>query len=280
LCQLLSLSGQRVAFENPGYDGVRTVFANLGCSLSPVTLEEDGINIGELENTGANLVYVTPAHQFPLGMVLSIQKRKKLLQWAESGERFIIEDDYDSEFRYSSQPIPPLKAMDYDDKVIYLGTFSKAFMPGARLSYIILPQQLSSLFKTKLANYNQSSPPLIQNGLELFMKQGDFERHIRKMRKVYQQKHRMLTASINLYMGNRIEMIGQKAGLHLLINVDNRDFMDLKERGLQQEVLIHSPEKFWINRGDCPKSLVMLGFGGLTEMEIREGIERLGKAWF
>ncbi|MGZ4162038.1 MAG: MocR-like pyridoxine biosynthesis transcription factor PdxR, partial [Neobacillus sp.] len=136
ICQLLALPNKKVAMENPGYDGVRFVFESYQCQLVPISLEADGINIDELECSSAKCAYVTPSHQFPMGMILPIQKRLKLLHWASRNQKYIIEDDYDGEFRYQGQPIPSLKSLDAHDNVIYLGTFSKAFLPAARVSYM------------------------------------------------------------------------------------------------------------------------------------------------
>jgi GntR family transcriptional regulator / MocR family aminotransferase len=276
ICQLLSLSGETVAFEDPGYDGVRSVFENHGCAISPVSLEPDGIDISQLED---RLVYITPSHQFPCGMVLPIQKRLKLLEWARQTESYIIEDDYDSEFRYQGKPIPSLKAMDNNENVIYLGTFSKSFLPSARLSYLVLPPKLIEKFKQDL-NYNQSASSIIQRAMYLFMKDGSYARHVRKMKKVYHVKHGALMNAIENYLGENVEVIGSKAGLHILLHVRNSGSMDLIEKAGELGVRVYSPSKYWLNKKQGSASLVMLGFGGLTEKEIEEGIQLLQKAWF
>ncbi|WP_261383085.1 aminotransferase-like domain-containing protein, partial [Bacillus licheniformis] len=160
----------------------------------------------------AKLVYITPSHQFPYGMVLPIQKRLKLLEWASREKAYIIEDDYDSEFRYQGRPIPSLKALDKKENVIYLGTFSKSFLPGARLSYIVLPSKLADEFQEKLGRYSQSASPIIQKAMFLFRKEGFFERHIRKMKKVYQEKHKTLISAIKTHFGNAVESSAKKRG--------------------------------------------------------------------
>ncbi|PLR97549.1 MocR-like pyridoxine biosynthesis transcription factor PdxR [Bacillus sp. T33-2] len=279
ICQMLSLPGKTVGFEDPGYDGVRAVFQNHGCNVVPVSLEEDGINIAKLAASQAEMVYVTPSHQFPLGMVMPVQKRNRLLQWAADAESYIIEDDYDSEFRYQGQPVPSLKSLDKQGRVIYLGTFSKAFLPGTRLSYLVLPEQILRLYQSKMANYNQAVPPVIQNALSLFIQNGDFERHIRKMRKIYQDKHKTLLSEISRQFGDNCEVIGQKAGLHILLDVKGRCKRDLIEKAMSVHVRVYDPAKYWLDEEECPGSLIMLGFGGLSTSQIAEGIVRLKEIW-
>ena len=150
LCQLLLSAEEPFGMEDPGYDGVRTVLSNHRMPLVPIPVDADGLDVEALRRSGAKAVYVTPAHQFPLGSVMPVGKRSRLLQWADETDGIILEDDYNSEFRYQGQPIPPLKAMDAGDRVVYLGTFSKSFLPAARLSYLVLPARLSDGFRERL----------------------------------------------------------------------------------------------------------------------------------
>lgn len=279
LCQVLPLPSL-IAMEDPGYNGVRTVLANHGRELVSIPLESDGLDVGQLKQHDVDAVYVTPSHQFPLGSVLPVQKRTKLLQWAYEREGLIIEDDYDSEFRYQGQPVPALKAMDVGDRVIYLGTFSKCFLPSVRMSYIVLPEKLATDFRNGIASYSQSVSPLLQQAMLLFMQGGHFERHVRKMRKLYQANHRTLLKAIQQHLGDRVEVIGQKAGLHLLLEVRNRDSMELIELASEQGVKVYSPRNHWMDPAQCPSSYLMLGFGGMNERRIEEGIIRLKRAWF
>ncbi len=280
LLQLLSLGGQIVAMEDPGYNGVRTVFKNHGCKITPISIEYDGLNIEELQSKNVNAVYVTPSHQFPLGMVLSIQKRIKLLQWATQNDAIIIEDDYDSEFRYFGQPIPSLKAMDSGERVVYLGTFSKSFLPAARLSYMVLPSTMIEKLDKVFSLYNQPASPIIQQAMFLFMNRGHFSGHIRKMRRLYQAKHKTLISAIHLYMGDRVNIIGSKSGLHILLDIKQRECSQLIELATQSGVKVYSPKIHWIEHEKCPSSFVLLGFGGMSEEEIEEGIRLLSNAWF
>lgn len=281
LCQLIPLRGMRVAMEDPGYNGVRTSLSSHGCELVHVPLDADGIQVDRLYESDASAVYVTPSHQFPLGMVLPIQRRNKLLQWANDRNGLIIEDDYDSEFRYVGQPIPALKALDHHDRVIYMGTLSKSFLPAARLSYIVLPEPIAQSVREKLESYSQPVSPLIQQAMLRFMREGHFGRHVRKMRRLYQLKHRALLAALQRHMGERIEIIGQKAGLHLLIDVKasipGNELIELAAGG---GIRVYSPAIQWSSPSQCPQSYIMLGFGGLNEHTIDEAVGRLAEAWF
>lgn len=279
LAQLLPLP-EEIAMEEPGYNGVRTVLLNMGRKVIPIPLDHDGISVEHVRRSGARTVYVTPSHQFPLGMIMPVQNRIKLLQWAYEQDGYLIEDDFDSELRYQGQPIPALKALDTGDKVIYLGTFSKSFLPGIRLSYMVLPERTAFSYRNKLQAYSQSVSPLIQAAMYRFMKEGYFESHIRKMRKLYQSRHRTLLRTIGEQLGSRAGIIGERSGMHLLLDVYGRSSDELVKQAKDNGVLVYSPRKHWLQPEACPPSYIMLGFGGLGEEKIREGILLLRKAWF
>lgn len=279
ICHLLDLKEKKVAMEEPGYSGVRTVFENEGCHIVPVPLEKDGLSVEHVQYSRANAIYLTPSHQFPIGMVLTISKRIQLLNWAYQTSGYIIEDDYDGEFRYRGQPIPSLKSLDEEEKVIYLGTFSKSFLPSVRLSYIVLPPSLLVQYSRKFAHYNQSVSPIIQRAMTLFMESGEFERHIRRMRKSYQRKHQALLRSIERYLGTKVKVIGENSGLHILLKLNNISSFELIETALQKGVKIYSPLKFWLNPTSESDSYIMLGFGGLSIEEIDKGIQLLASCF-
>ncbi|RQW73628.1 PLP-dependent aminotransferase family protein [Lysinibacillus composti] len=275
ICRLLELQGKRVAMEEPGYSGVRSVFVDQGCFIEPVPLDKDGLSVEYLQTSKAKAAYVTPSHQFPYGMVMSISKRNQLLDWAYQSGGFIIEDDYDGEFRYRGQPIPSLKSLDEEEKVIYLGTFSKSFLPSVRLSYMVLPPSLMEQYSQKFANYNQSVSPVIQWALAIFMQSGEFEKHIRRMRKQYQRKHQILLKSIEQHMGTKVKIVGEKSGLHILLKLHNKSNNELIEKALQKGVKVYSPERFWLRPTSESNSYIMLGFGGLSSEEIEKGVKIL-----
>jgi len=280
LCRLLPLEGP-IGMEEPGYDGARSVFSDHRLELVPIAVsEDDGLDVDALGRSGAKTIYATPAHQFPLGAVLPALKRNRLLQWAEETGGYVIEDDYDGEFRYQGQPIPALKAMDVSDRVIYAGTFSKAFLPGIRISYLVLPEALAGGFRERLAPYSQSVSPLIQQAMLLFMRQGHYERHVRKTRKLYRARHRALTKAVRSLLGDRVRVIGQKAGLHLLLDVPGSDGEELAERALRLGVKVYPTSVYWMRRDNRLRSVLMLGFGGLSEADIERGVGLLRRAWF
>ncbi|MFD0588103.1 PLP-dependent aminotransferase family protein [Paenibacillus sp. GCM10027627] len=279
LVQLLQLGKRPIAMEEPGYNGVKSVLRNMGCDLLPVSVEPDGISFEQLSETAARLVYVTPSHQFPLGMVMPIQKRLRLLGWAMEQNGYILEDDYDSEFRYNSAPIPALKALDTAERVIYLGTLSKSFLPAARLSYVILPSGLMSEVKEGLEVYSQAVSPMIQYAIWLFMKKGHFARHVRRMRRVYQTRHKALTDAIRACFGSNASIVGDCSGMHLLLAINGKRADELIALAAQHGCKVYSPAKHWNNGIESSGRYVMLGFGGMTEGQLEEGIKRLQIAW-
>lgn len=276
---LLELFNQKVAMEEPGYDGVRSVLEKHHCQIIPIPVEQDGVNLQTVRNSQVKALYLTPSHQFPLGMVLSISKRKKLLQWAYEEKAYLIEDDYDSEFRYIGQPIPSLKSLDHFDRVIYLGTFSKAFLPAARVSYLVLPKDLIGKYKEEFSFLHQAISPIIQEALFQFMQSGDFAKHIRRMRKTYQSKHKKLIECLQKYLGEDVNIIGQRAGLHLLIQHKHQEASDLILKAEKVGVKVYPTKTFWKNPGKEEKNILMLGYGGLSEAEIEAGVIKLKSAW-
>ncbi|WP_034671216.1 PLP-dependent aminotransferase family protein [Ectobacillus panaciterrae] len=279
LSRLLHLQDGNVAMENPGYEGVRSVFLHYNCNIIPISLEKDGICIDELQKIRAKAVYVTPSHQFPLGMVLPIGKRLQLLQWACDTSSFILEDDYDSEFRYIGKPIPSLKSLDKEERVVYCGTFSKCFLPAARISYVILPLSLVEQGKQHINHCSQAASPILQKALSIFMKEGYFERHIRRMKTLYQHKHKVLLQSIEQFMGDHVNVIGQRAGLHILLHIKNGDAAHLIKKAEEHGIQVYSPARHWLHQEEAPSAFVMLGFGGLSQENIREGIRLLALIW-
>lgn len=281
LCQLVPLRNARIAMEDPGYNGVRTALVGHGCEIVPIPLDEDGLLVDRLAGANPSAVYITPSHQFPLGMVMPIQRRNRLLQWASDNDAFIIEDDYDGEYRYVGQPIPALKSLDRGDRVIYLGTLSKSFLPAARLSYVVLPESIASLVREKLQHYSQAASPLIQLAMLQFMREGHFGRHVRRMKRLYQTKHRALLTALQRHLGDLVDVIGQKAGLHLLIDVKtDASTGELINLALKEGVRVYSPAAHWLKPEQCPPNRLMLGFGGLHEQAFDGAVRRLRAAWF
>lgn len=275
------LKGSNYAVENPGYHRKMVVFEQGEKKVQMLSLDRDGICMADLENSDANVVFVTPSHQFPYGMIMPITRRTQLLQWAKKEEdRYIIEDDYDSEFRYSGRPIPALQGLDTDGKVIYMGTLSKALLPSLRMSYIVLPKNLIKKYQKEYLFYTQSVSRMDQEVIRKFLNEGYWEKHIHKMRVVYRKKRDRLVFEIEKYFSNRVEVIGEDSGLHILLKVHN---------GMREEELIKAAAKYSIKiypfstyyKDDtAPENVVLLGFAILSEEEIAKAIQLLHKAWF
>jgi GntR family transcriptional regulator / MocR family aminotransferase len=260
--------------------GVSAMLRQSRLQVIPLSLETDGIQPNELEDTQAQAVYVTPAHQFPYGMTLSATKRVRLLQWAMKNQTYIIENDYDGEFRYSGRPIPALKSMDDGDRVIYIGTFSRALMPAFRLSYLILPEELLRRFHHDQHSYDQLASPIFQMTLQQFMSSGDLARHLKRIRGLYQRKHDALMTVIRQLLGNRVEVIGAGSGLHILLRILNgMNECELLDAAMLAGVRVYPITEYSWSPEKAPQSTILLGFGGLTEDEIIQGVERLAEAW-
>lgn len=275
------LQGSCYAVENPGYHRKMVAFEQGENRVQMLSLDRDGICIADLENSDANVVFVTPSHQFPYGMIMPITRRMQLLQWAKREEgRYIIEDDYDSEFRYSGKPIPALQGLDADGKVIYMGTLSKALLPSLRMSYMVLPKKLIKTYQKKYLFYTQSVSRIDQEVIRRFLNEGHFEKHIHKMRVVYRKKRDRLVFEIKKYFSNRVEVIGEDSGLHILLKVHN----GMREEELIKEAAKYSikiyPVSTYYKADTAPENVVLLGFAILSEEEIAKAIQLLNTAWF
>ncbi|NMM63628.1 PLP-dependent aminotransferase family protein [Clostridium sp. P21] len=279
LCMLLG-KNYTYAIENPGFNKARNVFIDQGLDVHPISIDEDGICVEDLRKSSAKVVYVTPSHQFPCGIVMPVSRRLELLKWCEEKNGYIIEDDYDSEFRYRGKPIPSLQGLDRNGKVIYMGTFSKSLIPSIRISYLVLPENLIEEYQKYLKIYKQTVSRLHQNTLYKFMKEGYFSSHINKMRTLYRKKHSMLLSSIDKHMKEKTEVIGANSGLHILLKVKNgMTEEELIQHAHDMKIKIY-PTSIYYN--ECVTSefpMILLGFGSLTELQIEKGIRMLKKAW-
>lgn len=271
-----------VAFEDPTYMKAYKSFTDAGFPVRLVSMDKNGMNISQLEETGAHIAYVMPSHQYPTGIVMPIGRRLELLKWAaKSPDRYVIEDDYDSEFRYKGKPIPSLQSTDRGDKVIYIGTFSKAVAPAIRVSYMVLPQTLLQRYRKHGSYLSATVSRMDQRILNEFMQRGYFERYLNRMRKVYRDKHDRLLALLKPFEQKFI-INGEWAGLHLLLTA--------KEAVTEQElikqaadagvkVFAMSDNLVEANEQYAGKATVLLGYAALSDDELEKGIEQLKKAW-
>ncbi len=282
---IIQLLGRDNAYgvENPGYSKIYKIFSANTSRVFPVPMDEKGASAEAITGFGINVLHVTPSHHFPLGIVMPVSRRQELLRWACSQEdRYIIEDDYDSEFRYSGRPVSTLQSMDRYDRVIYINTFTKSLAPSMRISYMVLPEHLCRRFNTRLGFYSCTVPVFEQLTLAKFMEKGHFDRHINRMKKIYRQRRDILCEKISeSKLGDIVKISGCDAGMHLLLTVNN---------GMKQSELLAAAAKkgakvyglseyYSFPVSDIPNNIVVAGFSGLNEQELIKGAEALERAW-
>ncbi|MDQ3013370.1 MAG: PLP-dependent aminotransferase family protein [Acidobacteriota bacterium] len=274
--------GDSVAVENPGYLGARRAFLAQGAKLLPVPVDEDGIVSEALETKAAGnapqvkLIYVTPSHQFPTGGVLPLARRLELIRWAESTGAVIVEDDYDSEFRYGSRPIPALQGLADGGNVIYVGTFSKVLFPALRIGYIVVPHGLTRVFARARWLADRQTPTLEQLALTDFIVEGHLERHLRRMRTLYDGRRQALVRALNHHFAERVEILGENAGMHLMVRLRTKlNDEQIVQHAAQAGVGLVSARIYYL--GQAPADEFVLGYAGLSERRIQEGVRRLAK---
>ncbi len=269
----------KLAMENPTYKKAYRIFQSFAYEIETVDMDENGMKVSALAGKDVRAVYVMPSHQFPTGAVMPIGRRGELLKWANKGEaRYLIEDDYDSEFRYRGKPIPSLQASDKHGRVIYIGTFSKAIAPAIRVSYMVLPQALLEEYHRSCHFYSCTVSRIDQRILNEFIRDGYFERHLNKMRKLYRSKHDLLLECLKPFE-REFTISGEDAGLHLLLTA-KRDVTEEKllRTAAAEGVRVYGLSESMVEQAKG-KATVLLGFGGLKNQEIIEGVEHLKKAW-
>ncbi|OCS84872.1 GntR family transcriptional regulator [Caryophanon tenue] len=261
------------AIENPGYSAIPRIHLE---HIIPIHVDEEGLRVDELTNSDANVVYVTPSHQFPTGAVLSVNRRTKLLKWAnEKQYRYIIEDDYDSEFRYIGKPIPALYGLDQNNKVIYLSTFTKSLMPSLRVAYVVLPPSLLQTYRQLFNYYSCTVPRFDQHILARFMQHGHFARHLNRMRKLYRKKHDRLIHALQPY-GHAVTVFGDQAGMHILICLRSRyTEQQLKQFADDAQIQVFARSDYFVSPIPYSSPALLLGFGDLEENKIEEAVDAL-----
>lgn len=218
LCARLLLdSGDRFAMESPGYLMARHAFSGTGAVAVPIVVDENGLDPERLTKSEARLAYVTPSHQFPLGGVMPIARRHQLLAWAKKSDAFVIEDDYDSEYRYDTKPVPPLQGLEGSDNVIYVGTVSKTLSPTLRIGYLVVPSELQAVFKTAKEITDRHTPVVEQEALATMLESGAYDRHVRRVRRRNSERRQTLLNALRHKFGDRITIAGADAGLHVVV---------------------------------------------------------------
>jgi GntR family transcriptional regulator/MocR family aminotransferase len=274
--QVLLDANDRVWIEEPGYPGARQALMMAGAQLVSVPVDHEGINVAEgiRRAPSAHAVYITPSHQYPLGVTMTATRRMQLLNWAMRSGAWIIEDDYDSEYRLEGRPIASLQGLDTDARVIYVGTFSKVMFPALRLGYVVVPKDLVEAFSTARDATDQFSSTLYQAAMTDFIREGHFARHIRRMRMLYMERRTALAGAIHKRMGDKLEVIGAEAGMHLVgllpPSVDDGAISKrATEMGISAMPLSSCYAKPPVRGG------LILGYGGTDARQIHEGIRKL-----
>lgn len=270
-----------IGMENPVYHKAFSFFKRMGHQVLSLPLDQWGIQIEPLESLENIAVYVTPSHQFPLGITMPVSRRIKLLNWANGGkQRYIIEDDYDSEFRYDARPIPALQSLDKNSRVIYLGTFSNVIAPSLRISYMVLPPSLLELYLKHYLAFSSAVSRFEQAVLNAFILSGGFATHLNRMRKLYKTRRNHLVQALSMF-GSQLEIHGAAAGLYLPIKLTN----GLMEAQMCQRALLKGVKVYPISpyfQGEIPaqyQSMALLGYGALEPAQIDRGVQLLHEAW-
>jgi GntR family transcriptional regulator/MocR family aminotransferase len=268
--------GDSVLVEEPGYNLERTVLAAAGCRLKLVPVDNEGMDVaqGVKRYPGAKAAFVTPSHQFPLGSTMSATRRLLLLNWAQSSGAWVIEDDYDSEYRFDARPIASLQGLDVNSRVIYIGTFSKILFPSLRIGYIVIPRDLVSHFAAVRFAMDIFPPYLYQEVLSDFMSQGHFGRHIRKMRQIYDARRTALIDSLQTEFGNELQVQGSAAGMHVTVTLpEGYDDQEIAARAAKERLWLWPLSPHYL--GKSRQSGFILGFGSTSEEQIPSAVQRM-----
>jgi GntR family transcriptional regulator/MocR family aminotransferase len=269
-------AGDEIGVEEPGYSGARLAFTAAGGRLVPIPVDEEGLSVEELARLAprARAVYITPSHQYPMGMIMSAGRRMRLNHWAATSGTWIIEDDYDSEYRFASYPIGAVQGMDPDSRVLYVGTFSKVMFPALRLGYVVVPPDLVGAFAAVLDAAGIFASPLHQTVLTEFISEGHFARHIRRMRMLYTERRKALVEALGAQFGDTIEVRGADAGMHVVALLPHgMDDVDVSRRAASQGIAAMPLSACYV--GAPERGGLVLGYGGATLAQIRDGARRL-----
>ncbi|MNO25362.1 HTH-type transcriptional regulatory protein GabR [compost metagenome] len=287
ISRLFLQRGHQVIVEDPSHTVLRGIFSFSGGEVISVPVDEEGLCVQDIENSIAEqsggkaavkLIYVTPSHQFPAGMTMSQQRRAELLDYARQKEAYIIEDDYDSEYRYIGQKTTALAGLDSSDRVIYVGSFSKSLFPALRIGYVVLPASLIESFLAIKCITSRMTPALEQEALARFIRSGQYARHVNQMSKLYSGRRSCLVQSLAQCFQDRARTYGDEAGLHLLIQLKTPVKEEaIADKAIQSGLKIYPARDYFV--ASKPESAsFLLGYANLTEHQIRTGIELFAEA--
>jgi len=277
--RVLLAPGDTIAVEEPGYGVPRLLFNAMGFHVVGTPVDREGLVVAALPRS-ARAVYVTPSHQYPLGVAMTMRRRQALLAWAEQSNAAIIEDDYDSEFRFGGRPLEPLQSIDASGRVIYVGTFSKTMLPTLRLGFLVVPPSLrDALHRAKLVS-DWHTASLGQAALARFMEDGGFARHIRKMTGVYRERRALITETVERDFAELVELLPSEAGLHVTVlgrGLTGDEMGKIVSRAAERSVAVQRTRPFpW---GRTGRTGLMLGYGAIPTARIKEGLRLLRKCF-
>lgn len=279
ICQLLQRRNIRIAYEEPGDDWIRDVFSKWDCSIQTVPVREDGVHVEDLEETDCNMVYVTPSHQVPVGVIMSLERRIALLQWAYKCDAFIVENDYDSEFCSQRSILPSIQSLDRENRVFYVGSMAKSMLPSACCAFLVLPFPMIEIYEEKYKYFHAALPSYHQKAMANMIMDGVLEKHIRKLTIRNDRKYQLLKKGIELYMKEYVNMQYPPSGTHILVEIP----MCQKEEKLlgwlqKYRIRIYGTKCYYYHKQNAIENQFMIGFGSLDEDKILAACETLGKA--
>ncbi|QPB24621.1 PLP-dependent aminotransferase family protein [Rhizobium sp. 007] len=285
LCARLLLGpDSEFVIENPGYRMARQIFASTGASAIAVGVDCEGLKTELLEGVRARLAYVTPSHQFPLGGVMPISRRHQLLEWARENGAYVIEDDYDSEYRYDISPVPPLHSLEAGNNVIYLGTISKTLSPMMRIGYLVVPPELQDVFATAKQLFDRHSPVTEQEALASLIESGSYESHVRRVRRLNRDRRETLLNALQRAFGERISVEGADAGLHVVVwfnelpKSSETALLEIAQRagiGVYCISPLYEPQP---EEATADRLGLVMGYSALTPQQIEKGVQLLSAA--
>ena len=277
VAKMLKYKYKSLAIEKPGYYITKKVFEDYGYGIDKIDIDNNGLKIQGLEKSDSKLVYITPAHQYPKAVTMPISNRMKLLKWANQNDALIIEDDYDSELSYVNRPIPSLQGLDTNNKVIYFGTFSKSLSPALRVCYMVLPDFMIDIYKDSFDSHFPKVSLIVQKTMELFLNEGHYDKHLRKIRTLNRKKHNLMKKYLKRYLKDTFIIETQGAGLSININPSiDFDLEKLKDLAIKNKIKLYFTNDITNNEWQS----IRMGFGGFEEIDIQKAIKEFSKIWY
>jgi len=273
---------RRILTEEPSYVKNYALYEQYGANVDVCPLDEHGISMDDVKALSGEVIHITPSHQYPTGIITPISRRIELLKWAnESDKRYIVEDDYDSEFRFSGNPIPALKVLDEYDKVIYMNSFSKSLSPGFRVSFMVLPRHLLERYHELFSYFSCSVPIMTQLVLQRFIETNEFEKHLNRMKNIYKHKRDALIHLLEETFGEKIEIKGDDAGLHFLVECrSDVTETDLIQRAKEKNIRVYGLGEYYVKKIDRHRHpTLVFGYSHFRQEDLIKAVQLLDDAW-